>query len=44
MAVLKAKDLKLNGDDTDLGEWLSLDPGKETSFILLYFSQINDLN
>ena len=39
VAVLKAKDLKLNGDGTDLGEWLGLDPGKETTFNLLYFSQ-----
>ena len=37
VAVLKAKDLKLNGDGTDLGEWPCLGPGKETAFVLPIF-------
>ena len=37
VAVLKAKDLKLNGDGTDLGQWPRLEPGKETTFVLLFF-------
>ena len=37
VAVLKAKDLKLNGDGTDLGEWFRLDPGKQTTFIFAPF-------
>lgn len=45
VAVLKAKDLKLNGDGTDLGEWLCLVPEKETTcFSLFYQNQTIDVD
>ena len=40
VAVLKAKDLKLNGDGTDLGEWPYAEPGKEARFVTLYFLKL----
>ena len=44
VAVLKAKDLKLNGDETDLGQWLCLNPGKEITFILKLVNNSSSLN